>query len=212
MKKTIIFLFLFLITLLTSCQEQNFTKKEATYSAKNNISIDVESREINISNSKDDKIYINYYDSEKEFLTITEDENALNIKLDTNKEWTDFIGTQADLSYRKIEIQIPNSLINKLVITTTNENVNLNSINIDNINVSATDGNINFTSLATKNIYLTVKNANIEGSILGKMADYKVELELKKGDTNLPSYKKDGDNLLKVNGNNGNIFIDFLND
>lgn len=85
-EKTIIFLFLFLITLLTSCQEQSFTKKETVYSAKTNINTDVRDREININNSEDDKIYINYYDSEKEFLTIIEDENALNIKLDTNKE------------------------------------------------------------------------------------------------------------------------------
>ena len=56
---------------------------------------------------------------------------------------------------------------------------------------------------------LKAKNGNITGSVSGSMDDFVIECTIKKGESNLPDNKEDGEKTLDVTGNNGDIQIEF---
>ena len=130
MKKLMALLFTLISVLvfaLTGCSNgDTFTEK--SYSTGENeiekVIIQVTDRELEISVSEDNRIYIDYFDGEKQYLDIAVTENKeLTIKLAFNKEGTDFIGTKPSAEYRKIKIKIPNNLITAFSASTTNENI-----------------------------------------------------------------------------------------
>ena len=74
------------------------------------VSIDISDRQIDIGVSDDEQVHIEYFDGEKEYFDIIVSEhNALSVKLEFNKEWTDFIGSKAAAEYRKNYSQITNN-------------------------------------------------------------------------------------------------------
>ena len=58
------------------------------------ISIDVTDREVEIITSTDGQVHIDYSESEQEFYSLLLSEDGdLTMTLETDKDWTDFIGT-----------------------------------------------------------------------------------------------------------------------
>lgn len=195
-------------------EEQKFNEK--TYEVEGEIvkeiNIDVRDRQIEVSVSKDDKIHITYSESDKEYYDINvSSDNILKMRSKVNKEWKDFVGNKPSIKDRKISLQIPNSLLKTLKLSTTNENIKLSSLEVTNdINIESNGGDISFDKIdAGKNIILTGKDGNIKGSIVGGYDDFSINCKIKKGDCNLPKEKKDGSKKLSVDMNNGNIEIDF---
>ena len=194
-------------------EEENFVAD--SYSCNSNmvtdIQIDVADRKIDIGESKDDKIHVDFFESEKEYYDIANVDGTLTIRLILEKEWTDFIGTKPDAQYRQITVRIPENILGNLSVKTTNEDVNIEPITIsDNLILDVNGGNISFDMLsAGSNIDLTVKNGNIKGSIIGGWDDFAISCQIKKGESNLPENKEGGDKRLSVNCNNGNVDIEF---
>ena len=142
--------------------------------------------------SDEDKIYIDYYESEQEFFNITvSDDHTLTMSYDTEKQWTDYIGGNAHLQNRTIRLRIPQNLLSSLIIKTTNEDITLPSLTvIDSVSMYVNHGNIQFDTLAAGNtLSLETKNGNINGTILGSYADFTIESFAKKGENNLPESK-----------------------
>ncbi len=200
---------------LTGCSNNDtFTAKaySSGESVIESVSIDVSDRQINIGISDDEQVHIEYFDGEKEYFDIAVSENnKLDIKLTFNKEWTDFIGTKAAAEYRKMTVKLPVT-VKTLSVITTNEKVNIMPLTFaDSVTISNNDGNIEFDKIAVgKAINLTTKNGNIKGSVIGGWDDFSIACTIKKGNSNLPAEKVDGDKSLKVNCNNGDININFI--
>lgn len=191
------------------------TFTENTYSSGetivSSVIIDVSDREVEVAVSSDNQIHIDYFESEKEYYTISESDGTLKMTLVFNKEWTDFIGTKADKKYRKIKLEIPDALLKNLTITTTNERIKITELKInESISLNSNGGDLEFDKLsAGKAISLTAKDADITGSIIGGWDDYTIKITIKKGESNLVD-KDGGEKLLTVNCNNGNIDIDLI--
>ena len=199
----------------SSCSgEENFVADgySCDSSAVTNIRIDVADRMIDIGKSKDDKIYINFFESEKEYYDIVNVDGTLTIQLISDKEWTDFIGTKPEAQYRQISVQLPENVVSDLFVKTTNADVNMQPTIVNNsLLLDVNGGNISFDLLsAGSNIDLTVKNGNISGSVVGGWDDFAISCQIKKGESNLPEHKEGGDKRLSVNCNNGNVAIDFI--
>lgn len=218
MKKIIavVWMLISVIVLFAGCSsnKQSFTQKnyEADGTQVKEISIDVRDRKIEVSLSKDNQIHIEYAESEKEYYDIAvSDNNVLTMTANTDKEWSDFIGTKSDAENRKINLQIPDSLLTSLKLSTTNEDIRLSALNVTGaVILSSNGGNISFEKInAGNNISLTVKNGSINGSIIGGYDDYNIACEIKKGESNLPSEKAGGSKGLSVNANNGDVKIEF---
>lgn len=177
------------------------------------VSIDVIDREIAVSGSEDNQIYIDYFESEKEYYEISvSKDNILKMEFSQNKELTDFIGVKTPEQYRKINLKIPYALLSSLTITTTNAAIKLSPIIVSgNVSLSSNGGNIEFEKIdIEKELTLSAKNGNIKGTIIGSYDAFSIECTVKKGECNLPLSKTDGDKSLKVNCNNGDVKIDFI--
>lgn len=200
---------------LSSCRgEENFVSDSyfCEGGTVTDIRIDVADREIDIGKSEDDKIYVDFFESEKEYYDIDNVDGTLCIQLILDKEWTDFIGTKPDAQYRRISVKLPENIIRNLFVKTTNADIDIQPTVIsDSLFLDVNGGNITFDTLsAGNNIDLTVKNGNINGSIVGGWDDFAISCQIKKGESNLPENKEGGDKRLSVNCNNGDVVIDFI--
>ena len=201
--------------ILTGCQSSGEPFEEKSYTPDtqiNEINLDVTDREIEVSLSEDEQIHIQYYENSKEYYDISvSDENVLTMTSASDKGWTDFIGVKPSDDNRKILLQIPDGLLENLTLSTTNENITLSTLAVaGNINLSSNGGNIAFENLdAGSALTLNAKNGNISGTIAGSYDDFSIQSSIKKGESNLPDNKEDGEKTLDVTGNNGDIHIEF---
>ncbi|WP_295218775.1 DUF4097 family beta strand repeat-containing protein [Ruminococcus sp.] len=165
--------------------------------------------------SEDEQVHIQYYENSKEYYDISvSDENVLTMVSASDKEWTDYIGVKPSAEDRKISLQIPNALLEDLALFTTNEDITLSALAVTgSINISSNGGNIAFGNLEVgENLTLNVKNGDISGTVVGSYDDFSIQSEIKKGESNLPDNKDDGEKTLKVSGNNGDVNIEFVNE
>ncbi len=168
-----------------------------------------------MSLSEDEQVHIQYYENSKEYYDISvSDENVLTMVSASDKEWTDYIGVKPSAEDRKISLQIPNALLEDLALFTTNEDITLSALAVTgSINISSNGGNIAFGNLEVgENLTLNVKNGDISGTVVGSYDDFSIQSEIKKGESNLPDNKDDGEKTLKVSGNNGDVNIEFVNE
>ncbi len=201
---------------LTGCSNED-TFTESSYQSGDsiieNIVIQVIDRELEICASEDDQIHIDYFDSEKEQLSMSvSDDNQLTVALSVNKEWSDFFGSKPKTEYRKIKIRIPGDRMIGLSAATTNGNITISSLSLtEHVNLDVNGGNIVCDRVDVgKNIDLTAKNGNISGSVVGGWDDFSISCRIKKGECNLPTYKEDGEKSFSADCNNGNIHIEFV--
>lgn len=176
------------------------------------ISIDVTDREVEIITSTDGQVHIDYSESEQEFYSLQLSEDGdLTMTLETDKDWTDFIGTKPAAQYRKITLAVPSGL-SDLTIKTTNETIGITSLTVQGaVLLDCNGGNIAFELLGVgKSLDVTAKNGSITGNVLGGWDDFSVSCEIKKGESNLPERKEGGEKSLTVNCNNGDIDIQFI--
>ena len=205
-----------LVFALTGCtNDDTFTEK--SYSSGENeiekIVVQVTDRELEISASADNQIYIDYYDGEKEYLDIVVSESKeLTVKLTFNKDWTDYIGTKPSAEYRKIKIRIPDNLLAAISASTTNENIKITALSFtEQVILDNNGGNVLCERVNVgKAISITAKDGNITGSVIGGWDDFAISCTIKKGNCNLPLNKESGEKSFAANCNNGNINIDFV--
>ena len=202
---------------LSSCSNSTQRFEEKSYLSKttiHEIHLDVRDRKIEVTLSKDEQVHIYYYESSKEYYDISIfDENVLKMVSVNNKEWIDYIGLKPSANNRKILLQIPETLLKNLTLSTTNEDITIAPLlKVMDAHVSSNGGNINFENLNVENaLYLSAKNGNIFGTIDGIYNDFAIWSKTKKGSSNLPEKKEDGIKTLNVISNNGDVNIEFIN-
>lgn len=175
------------------------------------VIVQVEDRELEITTSADERVHIDYFDGEKEYLDITLSDKQLTIKLLYDKEWTDYIGFKPSKEYRKIKIAVPDGLLS-LSAGTTNENITVGALSVrELISLDANGGNISIERLNTgKAISMKAKNGDIAGSVIGGWDDFSIACTVKKGECNLPALKEGGEKSFTADCNNGDIDIEFV--
>ncbi len=219
MKKIISITFCLIIIcfVLTGCSNDSTPFEERNYTSDTQVSginIDVKDRKVKVALSGDNQVHIQYFENNKEFFDISiSDKNVLNMTSVTDKNWKDYIGKKPSAEYRKILLQIPNSLLETLTLSTTNESISISTLAVTkNVSITSIGGNITFDKLDIGNtLLLEVKNGNINGTILGSYDDFIIRSEIKKGDSNLPTNKENGEKTLSVSCNNGKVNINFVN-
>ncbi len=217
MKKILMALIMILtlaLTALTGCTDkETFTQKRCEYDGNNIVSfkINAADREIYVDVSYDNKIYIECYESEKEYYNITNENGVISVNFVTDKKWTDFFGAKPSVDYRKISVKLPYGIISNIEVTTANENITVNKVSVkQSITLSSNGGSILLDKVnAGSTIDLTAKNGDILGTVIGDWNTFAIACTIKKGDCNLPLNKQDGNKLLTANCNNGDINVLF---
>ena len=201
--------------LLTGCSTSiPFVAKTYTIegSKVSSLIVDVRDREIEVSVSNDGLVHIDYFENAKEFYDISvSHDKVLTMKAVTNKDWKDFIGLSPAIGARKISIQVPDSHLSSLDLSTTKQDLILFPLTVNgSVTLSSNGGNITFEKMDVKTMLkVTGKNGNIRGTVAGSHDDFSILTTIKKGKTNLSTDLKDKDKRLEVSNNNGNINITF---
>lgn len=203
------------IFVLAGCSNSNEPFEEKSYTPDtqvNEINLDVRDREIEVTLSEDEQAHIQYSENSKEYYDIAVSGNVLTMTSASSKEWTDYVGGKASAEDRKIVLHIPDTLLDNLSLSTTNEDVLLPTLTVKgSISISSNGGNITFENLNVGNtLTLTAKNGDISGAIVGSYDDFAIQTEIKKGESNLPSDKDGGEKILNVSCNNGDVDIEFV--
>lgn len=200
---------------LTGCSNNGEPFEEKTYTPDTQVSevnLNVSDREIEVSLSDDEQVHIKYFESGKEYYDIVSDKKVLTMASASNKEWTDYIGVKASAEHRKIHLQVPDTLLDGLTLSTTNETISLSALTVKGgINISSNGGNIAFDKIDIgDSLTISVKNGDISGTVVGSCEDFTIQSEVKKGKSNLPDNKENGEKVLCVSSNNGDVHIAFM--
>ena len=202
---------------LTGCSDNSEPFAEKSYTPDtqvNAVNLDVEDREIEVSLSQDGQVHIDYSENSKEYYEISVSNGVLTMTSASDKEWTDYIGVKSSDEDRKISLQVPDALLETLTLSTTNEDISLPELAVTgSVSLSANGGDISFEALEVGSaLTLSAKNGDISGAVMGSYDDFAIQTEIKKGESNLPDQKDDGEKTLNVSVNNGDVDIEFVNE
>ncbi|HIV19542.1 MAG TPA: DUF4097 family beta strand repeat protein [Candidatus Merdivicinus intestinigallinarum] len=202
---------------LTGCSDNSEPFAEKSYTPDtqvNAVNLDVEDREIEVSLSQDGQVHIDYSENSKEYYEISVSDGVLTMTSASDKEWTDYIGVKSSDEDRKISLQVPDALLETLTLSTTNEDISLPELAVTgSVSLSANGGDISFEALEVGSaLTLSAKNGDISGAVMGSYDDFAIQTEIKKGESNLPDQKDDGEKTLNVSVNNGDVDIEFVNE
>lgn len=205
-----------LAILLAGCSQQEMRFEEKSYTADitsvTGLDVQVQNRKILLEPSPDGQIHLVYFDSEKETYAISATEDhTLSVTLKENKDWSDYVGTSPSLEYRILRIQLPQTGLNKLSLSTTGEDISLPSLQVaGSVALSVNNGSISFDRLDVgTSLHVEGKNGNITGVVSGGYDDFAISCSIKKGETTLPENKEGGSKSLTVSMNNGNVDVSF---
>lgn len=209
-----ILLILCICSLAYGCSKksENIKVKEFSIpSAKiNTIEIVLKNIPVNFVISETDTISLSYSQNEKNYFDINEENGTLYIRSKTEKEFLDYIGF-SDNSAQSLTIEIPAVIQSDFNLKTSNSDIVLPEIDMKgNVNIDLNNGDILFDKIMfEKDTRLFAKNGNIKGKINSKYEEFKIVSEAHKGESNLPDSKKNGNKLLNVSTNNGDVEIEF---
>lgn len=199
---------------LAGCADETFTAK--AYVAEAGIAgvdIRLSDRTVELVASPDDRVRIEYYDSEKEYLSVSvSEENILTVELTFDKDWTDYIGTKPAAEYRRLTVAVPAGVLGQLAVATTNGDITASGISVSGVvTLSSNGGNVVCERIdAGTSIALTAKNGDVTGTIAGGWDDFAITCSIKKGESNLPEEKPGGAKSLRVDCNNGDVALSFV--
>lgn len=176
------------------------------------VRVDVRDRRVEVSPSPDDQIHIDYFESEKEPCAISlSEDGTLTVTTESRRDWTDYIGAKPSADVRRLSLRLPDSHLRAIALSTTNADLAIAALPaVGEATLTVNGGDVAFECLTVeKAVSLTVKNGNIRGVLAGSYADYSVDCDMKKGESNLPSHPQSGAKPLKVRCNNGNVSVTF---
>lgn len=193
----------------TAYKEKSF---EAPAAEINTVTVDVQDRNIEVIQTAEDTVRLEYAESAKEFYEVAVSGNgALSMTCREAKEWKDYVGGKASRSDRTVKLYLPEKGLQDLTLRTTNEDLILPQITVGGkAEFLVNNGNLRLEELgAGSEIKLNAKNGNITGTIKGAYEDYSITSQTKKGKTNLPEIKEQGRISLAVTVNNGDVNLEF---
>ncbi len=166
--------------------EQKYTEKSFVSSkAISQIKIDDSNVGVNFSKSPDDKIHITYFENDKNYYEITEnDDGMLNIIKVNNYKWYDYI---FNINFQSISlnVSVPSSFNGKIDTSTSNANIYLKDVNTSDI-VFDTSNNkveINNSSISgraeikSSNGEIRLTNSTFGGDLNAKTSNSSITLE-----------------------------------
>ena len=130
----------------------------------------------------------------------------------SNKEMTDYIGSKPRRRYRRISLQVPDALLKTSRFHDERGHHPPRARRNRADQPSTNGGSIAFETLDVGSaLTLNSKNGDISGAVAGSYDDFSIQTEIKKGESNLPGDKDDGEKALRVSCNNGDVDIAFAN-
>lgn len=179
MRKNIFKLFMFsLLTatvfLLVGCTRgkdfTSFTKEYEQTLTAINLSLDIS--DIDVKKTDGDKITLHYYDTEKNFYGIKEEDGVLTVSRSTDGELKENIRFGLGMKkYYKVSLSVPNGYEGEITLQTVSGDISVKDISAENQNVTvksesgnvkAEDISVSTLSIDGKSSEIVIKNINAE--------------------------------------------------
>ena len=147
------------------------------------IRMELRDREIQVTDSPDEQMHVIFYENTKEYYDLTYPaKDTLEIQWVSNKSWLDYIGGKAPEHARTVILQVPQTSLETLQLSTTNGDIVMGNTAITrSITLESNGGNILLENLyPAQEISLTTKNGNVTGTINAGYDDYRINAETKK--------------------------------
>ncbi|MEK5395521.1 DUF4097 family beta strand repeat-containing protein [Paenibacillus sp. FSL K6-2859] len=169
----------------------------------NQISLSTTNRKIELVQSTDNEIHIDYFENNKESyeLNVTDDKKLV-MEAVSNKQWKDYIGLDSDKTHRDIKIAIPNHTASDITLNTSKGDIVVSELNIaGSVHAKTSDGKIDFSNvemdkdlnIETKNDHALLSGVSVKGSIDATLSNGDLEVtKVVVGDT-LKMKAKNGD-------------------
>ncbi len=170
-----------------------------------NISIDDNNADIELSPSADDKVHITYYENNKEYYDISESaQGDLVIKSRTSRKWYDYIFT-FKFEQPKLHVEVPAHYDGDITVKSHDGHVLVKDISADDMLLTSfgDDIKVQYTVLSGRleakasddSIY--IEQTSVTGGIICHVSDGKLELSAVTGKT-IQADNRDGDIALKT--------------
>lgn len=195
--------------------EGRYERKEYTLEpgTVQHIRMELRDREIQVTDSPNEQMHVIFYENTKEYYDLTYPaKDTLEIQWVSNKSWLDYIGGKAPEHARTVILQVPQTSLETLQLSTTNGDIVMGNTAITrSITLESNGGNILLENLyPAQEISLTTKNGNVTGTINAGYDDYRINAETKKGECNLPQEKSRGEKQLTVCCNHGDVELQLI--
>lgn len=164
-----------------------------------NIIISDENVAITFTKSDDDKIHIDYLESEKESYDISQDDDIV-IHKKTSYKWYEYI-FRFDFYKRNLKIAIPENYKGNIELTTVNGGISLSDVSVNHINITTSNGKVDVVNTKAANCDIATNNGGI--SLINTVITNDISAKTSNGKITLDKMNFGGDVSLK--SSNGSI-------
>lgn len=196
---------------------EDFSFEDLEINSDSNLSVEIEL-------SDDDELKIQYSDSNKVSVDFELDGDKLIINYDYS------IGFKISLYSVNptLKIELPESFIGDIEITSKNGAIDIEDININNLVVNCSNSAISVSDVVAKQVYVSTSNSAINVNdivcpdislktnngvirvdIIGDKSDYTIDVEHNNGYCNINDQESNVGKYLYVSTTNGLINVDF---
>jgi hypothetical protein len=213
-------------------QHETYTSEQIALNIDINLGLTSENRNLEIISDPEliDTFRVEYaYETDKDDFTFTFENETFYIKLNSKKNWLDYVGVftrfllpedlkritlyvPENISFNSVKaklvdqsITIQNQNISSLVIENSTGNVNLKSVNTDSLNIKCSSGLIRITDNISNTAVIKGNNGDFYLENI-TANDYDI-----KGDNGKLSIKNFNGNKLVANFSNGSITLEGVN-
>ncbi|WP_211749233.1 DUF4097 family beta strand repeat-containing protein [Paenibacillus sp. Marseille-Q4541] len=207
---------IFISACTTDSDSQNtstpYEEKSYTVDAEkvSNLSLTTRGRTIELVESTDHQIHINYFENDKESYDINiSDNKELTMEAVNNKNWKDYIGLDTEKEHRNVKIAVPSGIASGITMKTSKGDIVISEVDIaGSIDVATSDGKIEMTNVAvdkilkleTKNDDMILSEVNTKGSVDASISNGNIQVENVAVDDTLKLKSKNGDITGTVQG------------
>ncbi|MCL1901361.1 MAG: DUF4097 domain-containing protein [Firmicutes bacterium] len=201
-------------------------QKSAVYDNTNqNITLFDSNVKVTVNKSNDDKIHIDYQESEDLHYTITTTPDVIKFEKKDDYEWyqhlfiihfewpsvtiflpDDYSGI-LDLTTSNDRVELKNiDTSNNITIKTSNARINLEDVTANKIDVQTSNGRVDLENIKANKIDVQTSNGRIQAKNTESLSS--TELKTSNGNINITSLKSNGDIVLRTsNGDIGGSII-----
>ncbi|MFG0217093.1 DUF4097 family beta strand repeat-containing protein, partial [Brevibacillus porteri] len=195
-------------------QNTSASFKEKSYAVDaekiNQMSLTASDSTVELVESSDHQIHINYFENDKEVYEIdVSDKKELIMKAVTDKNLKDYFGLDADKAHHAIKIAVPSGIVCGIKILTSKGDIVFSSVDITgSVDAVTSNGKIEVTNIAvdkilkleTKNDDIILSEVNIKGSVDASLSNGNIEVTKVAVDDALKLKTKNGDITGTVKG------------
>ncbi len=174
------------LTDLDSLDNQKYTKLEAEYDIlpDGEIIFDLDIAELNIVPSKDDKLHLTYYESERFKYDVEHGDDRLSVKFIDPPPFSFKWLFTIDFGDHGMTLEVPQGFAGSINIKTTTGGVGVKNLSgIDELVIRAATGDVELEAITADSIAVDVKTGDIEAEKIN--AESAIELSATTGDIEL---------------------------